>query len=307
MQFSYGLPTHRVDRPSEFLEAGAVGELAGAAERAGFGAVHTTEHPFPPDDWVARGGHHALDPLVALSFAAAATSRVRLHTHLLVAPYRNPFLAAKGIATLDVLSGGRTIVGLGAGYLEGEFEALGIPFTERNQRMDEAIAAMRAAWTGTPTNFEGHFFHASGNSMLPRPAQRPHPPLWIGGNSRKAIRRAVTLGDGWCPFPAPARLAAHIRTVPLESVDALAGALDYARQVATEVGRQDPLTICFIPAGLSMGADHPVDVERVLASVDELAALGVDWVTVGLGGDTRDAQLAALEAFGREVIATAGR
>jgi probable F420-dependent oxidoreductase len=230
-----------------------------------------------------------------------------LHTHLLVAPYRNPFLAAKGIATLDVLSGGRTIVGLGAGYLEGEFEALGIPFTERNQRMDEAIAAMKAAWTGTPTTFEGQFFRASGNSMLPRPAQRPHPPLWIGGNSRKAIRRAVTLGDGWCPFPAPARLAAHIHTVPLESADALAGALDYARQVATEVGRQDPLTICFIPSGLSMGADHPVDVERVLDSVGELAALGVDWVTVGLGGDTRDAQLAALEAFGREVIATAGR
>jgi probable F420-dependent oxidoreductase len=245
--------------------------------------------------------------LVTLSFAAAATSRVRLHTHLLVAPYRNPFLAAKGIATLDVLSGGRTIVGLGAGYLEGEFEALGIPFTERNQRMDEAIAAMKAAWTGTPTTFEGQFFRASGNSMLPRPAQRPHPPLWIGGNSRKAIRRAVTLGDGWCPFPAPARLAAHIHTVPLESADALAGALDYARQVATEVGRQDPLTICFIPSGLSMGADHPVDVERVLDSVGELAALGVDWVTVGLGGDTRDAQLAALEAFGREVIATAGR
>ena len=128
----------------------------------GLGPSTPPNTPSRPTTGWHRGGHHALDPLVALSFAAAATSRVRLHTHLLVAPYRNPFLAAKGIATLDVLSGGRTIVGLGAGYLEGEFEALGIPFTERNQRMDEAIAAMRAAWTGTPTTFEGQFFHGVG-------------------------------------------------------------------------------------------------------------------------------------------------
>jgi probable F420-dependent oxidoreductase len=305
LRFSYGLPTHRVDRPAEFLEPGTVGELAAAAERAGFDAVHTTDHPFPPDDWVRRGGHHALDPFVALSFAAAATTRVRLHTHLLVAAYRNPFVAAKGIATLDVLSGGRMIVGLGAGYLEREFEALGIPFSQRNQRMDETVSAMRSAWTGTATDFGGEFFRATGNAMLPRPAQRPHPPLWIGGNGRRAIRRAVTIGDGWCPFPAPARLATHIRTVPMETTEALAQGIDYAREVAAEVGRQAPLTLCFIPEGLSMGADQPVDVERVLHSVGELAALGVDWVTVALAGDTRDAQLAAIEAFGRDVVATA--
>lgn len=303
MRFSYGLPTHRMDRPSEFLEDGAVGELAAAAERAGFGAVHTTDHPFPPDDWVRRGGHHALDPFVALSFAAAATTTVRLHTHLLVAPYRNPFLAAKSIATLDVLSGGRTIVGLGAGYLESEFEALGVPFPQRNQRVDEAISAMRSAWTGTATNFEGRFFRAVGNAMLPQPSQRPHPPLWIGGNSHRAIRRAVTLGDGWCPFPAPARLAAHIRTVPMDTTEMLAQAIEYARGVAAEVGRQAPLTLCFIPEGISMGVDRSVDVDRVLHSTGELAALGVDWVTVALAGETRDAQLAAIESFGRDVIA----
>ena len=107
MHVSYGLPTHRVDRGDEFLAPGAIGELARAAEDAGFGAVYTTDHPFPGDDWLAHGGHHALDPLVALSFAAAATSTVRLHTNLFIVAYRNPFLAAKGIATLDVLSGGR--------------------------------------------------------------------------------------------------------------------------------------------------------------------------------------------------------
>jgi probable F420-dependent oxidoreductase len=297
---SYGLPTHRVDCGEEFLAPGAIGELAAAAEAAGFGAVYTTDHPFPGADWLAHGGHHALDPLVALSFAAAATSTIGLHTNLFVLPYRNPFLAAKGIATLDVLSGGRTIVGLGAGYLEPEFEALGAPFAERNDRMDEALAALEAAWSGVPVTFAGTGYRASGNTMLPRPRQRPRPPLWIGGNSRRAIRRAVESADGWCPFPTPARFAARTRTAPLETAADLAVALAYARSHAVEVGRTEPLTVCFIPEGLSMGAG-PVDEERVVASIRELGAIGVGWVSVALPGDTRDAQLAAIGRFGRVV------
>ena len=166
MRVSYGLPTHRVDCGEEFLAPGAIGELAAAAEAAGFGAVYTTDHPFPGDDWLAHGGHHALDPLVALSFAAAATTSVLLHTNLFVLAYRNPFLAAKGIATLDVLSGGRTVVGLGAGYLEPEFAALGADFDGRNDRMDEALAALDAAWTGESVAFEGSGYRATGNTML---------------------------------------------------------------------------------------------------------------------------------------------
>ena len=133
--------------------------------------MYTTDHPFPGDDWLAHGGHHALDPLVALSFAAAATSTIRLHTNLFILAYRNPFLAAKGIATLDVLSGGRTVVGIGAGYLEPEFDALGVPFAERNDRMDEALAAMEAAWSGRERDLRGR--------RLPRPGQHhaaPAPP-----------------------------------------------------------------------------------------------------------------------------------
>ncbi len=302
MRVSYGLPTHRVDCGEEFLGPGAIGELAAAAEAAGFAAVYTTDHPFPGDDWLAHGGHHALDPLVALSFAAAATSAVLLHTNLFVLAYRNPFLAAKGIATLDVLSGGRTVVGLGAGYLEPEFEALGVPFAERNDRMDEALAALDAAWSGESVRFAGTGYRATGNTMLPRPRQRPRPPLWIGGNSRRAIRRAVESADGWSPFPNPARLAARTRTAPLETPADLAIAIDYARAHATEVGRTDPLTICFIPEGLSMGA-RPVDEARVVASIRELATIGVEWVSVALPGDTRAAQLAAIDQFGRDVLA----
>jgi probable F420-dependent oxidoreductase len=290
-----------MDRSEEFLAPGAVGELAGAAEDAGFGAVYTTDHPFPGDGWLAHGGHHALDPLVALSFAAAATSTILLHTNLFIVAYRNPFLAAKGIATLDVLSGGRTVVGLGAGYLEPEFEALGVPFDERNDRMDEALAAMEAAWSGDSVTLAGRGFRAPGNTMLPRPVQRPRPPLWIGGNSRRAIRRAVESADGWCPFPVPAGAAGRTRTAPLRSADDLAAALVYARSHADAVGRTTPLTVCFIPEGLAMG-DRPVDEARVVASMEELAAVGVDWVAVSLPGDTRAAQRAAIDRFAGSVL-----
>jgi probable F420-dependent oxidoreductase len=302
MRVSYGLPTHRVDCGEEFLAPGAIGELAVAAEVAGFAAVYTTDHPFPGDDWLSHGGHHALDPLVALSFAAAATTDVLLHTNLYVLAYRNPFVAAKGIATLDVLSGGRTIVGLGAGYLEPEFEALGASFAERNDRMDEAMAALDAAWSGESVTFAGTGYRATGNTMLPRPRQRPRPPLWIGGNSRRAIRRAVESAEGWSPFPNPARLASRTRTAPLETAGDLAVSIDYARAHAAEVGRTEPLTICFIPEGLSMGA-RPVDEERVVASIGELAAIGVGWVSVALPGNTRAAQLSAIDQFGRNVLA----
>jgi probable F420-dependent oxidoreductase len=227
---------------------------------------------------------------------------VLLHTNLFVLAYRNPFLAAKGIATLDVLSGGRTVVGLGAGYLEPEFEALGVPFAERNDRMDEALAALDAAWSGESVRFAGTDYRATGNTMLPRPRQRPRPPLWIGGNSRRAIRRAVESADGWSPFPNPVRFADRTRTAPLETAADLAIAIDYARAHALEVGRTDPLTICFIPEGLSMGA-RPVDEARVVASIRELATIGVEWVSVALPGDTRAAQLAAIDQFGRNVLA----
>jgi probable F420-dependent oxidoreductase len=303
---SYGLPTHRVDREEEFLAPGAIGELAGAAEDAGFAAVYTTDHPFPGDAWLSHGGHHALDPMVALSFAAAATTSIRLHTNLFIVAYRNPFVAAKGIASLDVLSGGRVILGIGTGYLETEFEALGASFGDRNHRTDEAIAAMRAAWTGASTTFDGPGYRASGNTMLPRPLQHPGPPLWIGGNSRRAIRRAVELADGWSPFPNPARVAARTRTAALVTAEDLAQSMAYAGQYAESIGRSDPLTVVFIPEGLSMGGAEGMDEHRVVASIRELEAIGVQWVSVALPGDTRDAQLAAIERFGSAVLPMVG-
>src|SRR6195952_2729298 len=167
MRISLGLPTHRVDLADEFVSGDAIVELARAAEDGSFDAVYVTEHPFPEAKWLAHGGHHAIDPFVGLSFAAAVTTRLKLQTHLVVLAYRTPFLSAKAIATLDALSGGRTIIGIGAGYLEGEFVALGVDPAKRNELTDEAIRAMKAAWSGEEIQYEGAGFTAGGNAMLP--------------------------------------------------------------------------------------------------------------------------------------------
>ena len=205
MRFSLGLPTDRVELGAEFGSARAIREMAGAAEELGFGSVFVTEHPIPGDEWMATGGHHALDPFVALAVAASATETLRLHTNLVVVPYRNPFLLAKSAASLDSLSGGRLDLGLGAGYLEAEFRALGADFEHRNERTDEALELLDRIWTGESLTVSGAGFEATGNHALPRPAQQPRPPLWIGGNSRRAIRRAVAHGRRLDALRQPAR------------------------------------------------------------------------------------------------------
>ena len=215
MKFSVQLPTDRVEKLEEFAQADAIAEMALAIETAGFDACYVTEHPFPADDWLEANGHHALDPFVSLSAAAMVTRHLRLHTNLIVLPYRNPFLTAKSIASLDALSGGRVIMGIGAGYLEGEYAALGADFANRNDITDDAIKAMQAAWGGKSVRRGGELYEATGNTALPRPIQRPHPPLWVGGNSRIAIRRAARSAQGWSPFPLP---AAHAAPVALQRV-----------------------------------------------------------------------------------------
>ena len=187
-------------------------EGAAAVEAMGYDACFVTDHPAPDAKWLATGGHHTLDPFVALSFAAAATTRLRVQTHILVLPYRNPLLTAKSILSLDVLSQGRTIIGVASGYLKPEFAALGVEFDERNELTDEAIDIMKQVWEGNAVAYEGLHFRTRGTMMQPRPVQRPHPPLWIGGNSTAAIRRAVDRAQGWVPFPNPAAAVRAVRT-----------------------------------------------------------------------------------------------
>jgi probable F420-dependent oxidoreductase len=290
MQFSVGLPVDHVDHVDQFVTGPAIAEMAAAAEAAGFDAVYVTDHPAADDQWLAGGGHHALEPLVGLAFAAASTSRVRLQTHVYVAAYRNPFLAAKGVATLDALSGGRVILGVAAGYLRPEFGALGVDFDERNELLDECIDVMRRVWTEDGVAVDGRHFRARSVTMRPRPVSRPHPPIWVGGNSNRAMRRAVELGQGWVPFPNPVAAARATKTPAITTMDELAERLERARAHARDVGRTEPLDVCFAPFRLD---DRPAEYE----------ALGVTWLAVQFEGvKTRAAWFDRMRAYASDVI-----
>jgi probable F420-dependent oxidoreductase len=305
VRFTLQLPTDRVRQGEEFVSAEAIAEMARAAERAGFDAAFVTDHPAPEDRWLRSGGHQALDPFVALSFVAAATTRLRVQTHVLVAAYRNPFLAAKAIATLDVLSRGRVIVGVAAGYLEPEFAALGVDYAERNELTDETLVTMKRIWSGESLSVEGRHFRAAGHTVLPRPVQQPHPPLWIGGNSRRAMRRAVEHGDGWLPFPAPARMAKVTHTAPMEGEADLAAALGQLRELSARAGRA-PLEVCAAPFELAYGAKELPPSSQLLDSAGRFASLGIGWLILTPPARTRAEFLDGVARLGAEVIAKLG-
>jgi probable F420-dependent oxidoreductase len=302
MRFSLGLPTDRVDKGAEFGSGAAVMELARAAEQLGFDAVFVTEHPIPEKHWMDSGGHHALDPFVALAFAAAATTRLRLLTNLCVVPYRNPFLLAKSVASLDALSGGRLVLGAGAGYLEAEFRALGVPFDERNERFDEAIGVMRKVWSGELVNESGRGWEARNHFALPRPAQRPGPPIWIGGNSRRAVRRAVELADGWMPFPNPAKSVGRRHTPALVGLEDLRARIAYLREHAQRVGRTAPVEIVYMPvAGGTVGAPS-FDAAALRDHIAAQSALGVTQLSVGVPGESRAEWRRNAESYAKQVL-----
>ncbi len=287
---------------NEFFSATALAAVSQAAERAGFYGVYVTEHPFPSDARLKAGvGHHSLDPLVPLSVAAAATSRLRLCTYIYVLPYHNPFLAARAMSSLDVVSGGRLVMGVGVGWMEEEFEALGVNFAERNELTDEAIVAIKAAWTQENVRMEGRHFRAPGNTMLPHPIQKPHPPIYVGGNSRIAARRAGELGDGFMPFLNPSRFAKIRHTAALESLDQMGKIVKYAQSVAKAAGRP-PLDIGGVLTELGPWGTPKFDVRKVIDEAQQLKELGVNVIYLGVGGATYKQQAENAERLGQEIL-----
>lgn len=233
-------------------------ELAQAAEEAGFESMWTVEHtvvpagygsayPYSPSGKMA-GGDDAIplpDPLIWMAYVAAATKRIKLGTAILILPQHNPVVVAKQVATLDHLSGGRTLLGIGAGWLKEEFEALGVPFETRGRRTDEYIKVLRELWSAEKPTFQGEFVRFKDAYCRPQPVNK-HVPIIVGGHSEAAARRAGRLGDGF--FPA--------RGAPAEL-------FDLARRSAEEVGRD--------PNALEMTASLPED----LAQIPSLIQLGV--------------------------------
>lgn len=294
MKLNFQFPTGAVKHWDTWIGAHEFAEIAVAAEANGFDIVSTTDHPFPAQGWLDNGGHHSLDPFVALSFMAAATTRIRLLTFILVAGYRNPYLTAKSAASLDLLSGGRLVAGMGAGYQAQEFEVLGASFGDRGQRFDEALIAMREAWTGEVVDRDGTFFPAHGHRMLPPPVQRPGPPVWIGGNGKASIRRVAEIADGWLPFEQSAEMSAITSTPQLRS-EQLAARIDEIRDRRVAAGRPADFAVCFSPAA-RRDANETADVLEPW--LPELSDAGVTHVSVESKARSMDACLAEIELLG---------
>jgi len=182
----------------------AMVSVAKAAEQAGLESVWTGEHVVLPDPRVPPSPSEPqtpfLDPLIALSHIAAHTVHLRLGTGIIILPQRNPVVLAKELASVDVVSKGRLIFGLGAGYLEPEFRAIGAPFEHRGAVTDESIEVLKALWTMPQPAYEGRFFSFSDIDAQPRPVQKPYPPIVVGGVSQHGARRAVHYGNGWYGF-----------------------------------------------------------------------------------------------------------
>ncbi|WP_448418776.1 TIGR03619 family F420-dependent LLM class oxidoreductase [Mycolicibacterium sp. XJ1819] len=231
MKFTVEYPSDVANAHPEFRTPSVMRAIAGRAEALGFDAIAVAEHPAPSAKWRRAGGHDTFDPAVALGFFAAATTSIRLVTHLLVLPFRSPYLAAKALTSLDIVSEGRLIAGVGAGYLPSEFAALGVDFDDRVKLFDESLAALRRIWTQPDAHLH-----------LDAPVQKPHPPIWVGGNSPATLRRVVEHGNGWCPVVAPASVTSSVRTAAIDSVDSFARAADRLRGLLVAADR-DPGTV----------------------------------------------------------------
>ena len=225
-----------------------LGIVARKGEEFGFDALLTGDHilvpknissPYPyteGGEFPGSSSGESMEQITLLSYIAGQTSKIRLVTSVLIVPHRNPLIAAKSLATLDVLSGGRLVVGVGVGWMREEFEALGLPpFEERGAVTDEFIRAFKVLWTEDDPHFEGKYISFDDITFLPKPVQKPHPPIWVGGESRPALRRTAELADGWYPLGSNP-------TFPMGTPDELKAGLDRLAQYAQRFDR-DPKTI----------------------------------------------------------------
>jgi probable F420-dependent oxidoreductase len=218
------------------------------------------------------------DPMLALAFVAGITTKVKLATGIYVLPIRNPFTTAKAVASLDVLSGGRFIFGVGIGWLEEEFSAVGMNFKDRAMRTREYIALMKELFTSDAPVYRGKSVSIEGFRFMPKPVQKPHPPFIFGGHTEPSLKRAARLGDGWYGIA--------------ESVAEIGGVIERLRGHERAIGRGTPLELTISPRlGEPPTAEH----------VRQFGAMGVSRILLGAGPATRD-QIAAMERFRADVM-----
>ena len=206
----------------------AIVETACKAEELGFDALFVNDHVIVDDSARSEPWRNVYDPLMVLSYVAAKTSSIRLGTSVLIMPYRNPIVTAKMVATLDQMSAGRAIAGVGAGWGEAEYDALGVPYRERGARTNEYLRLWKECWKPGPTTFHGRFHSFDEMHVNPKPLQQPHPPIWIGGSSQASLRRAARFAEVWQPTPT--------------ALPDLISNQSYLRDISAEMEREAPRT-----------------------------------------------------------------
>jgi len=274
-------------------------QMAIRAEELGFDSLWASEHIFNVSYVFDRiGSRPYYEPLTILSYVAAITKRVRLGTSVLVLPYHNPIRLAKTAATLDVMSGGRLMLGIGVGVIEQELEAMGSPFARRGPITNEAIAIMKELWTHEDPSYQGRYYSFSGMKFSPKPLQKPHIPLLVGGVSRGAIRRAVRMGNGW-----------HPSTLPPEE---LSQGIRYLQEQA-RAARRD---VSEIPVSIRLDMGVPrsarstsanryslgTDPEEILQNAQAFERLGVEEMVIAPNTGNTEEILVAIEMLAQEVM-----
>tara|TARA_B100000949_G_scaffold204504_1_gene194144 strand:+ start:236 stop:1147 length:912 start_codon:yes stop_codon:yes gene_type:complete len=288
--------------------------LAQRAESLGFDSAWVSDHIILPRSvdsfypYAANGvatfrpDEDYYEPLAALNFLAGCTQKIRLGTHVLILPYRNPVLTAKMISTLDVLSEGRFILGAGVGWMEEEFKALGLDtFAQRGAVTDEYIQLFKELWTKDNPEFQGEHYQLSESGFQPKPVQKPHPPIWIGGHTNPAIRRAAKYGDGWMPI--------GLRPPAILEPEELAEKITRLRRLTMEAGRpEDAVSLCFstgVTFDDSPGATRRMmsgRAEQIAADLRQYQDLGIRNFILGFPGDSVAAVDEAMEQFSKQVM-----
>jgi len=257
--------------------------IAVAADRFGYDFVSCSEHVGIPTAVAAVRGGRYYEPAATLGFIAAITQRVRLLTHVIVLPYHHPLAVAKRYGTLDRLSGGRVILGVGVGSLAPEFELLGIDFAGRGPRYEDALRALRAALGGRQPSYRGDYYEF-GEFIIDPCAVQPRVPIWLGGRSARSLRRALELGDGWDPFG-----------LGLEQLGAL---LDRARRWPQWAARQEQFDVVLTP-------EEPLsldDAGAVRQTIAAYARIGATAMTLRFHHRSLDHLLELLEKFATSIM-----
>ena len=310
MKFGISIPGHGPAASPDNLTL-----IAQCAEGLGFDSVLLGDHIVIPNSIASNYPYSAtgsfssaesgewLDQLTVLAFLAAKTQRIRLVPSVMVLPHRNPVVAAKILSTLDVLSDGRLSVGVGAGWLKEEFLALGLPFfKERGTVSNEYIQVFKELWTNDNPSFHGKYCSFSNIRFLPKPLQKPHPPIWVGGESPAALRRAAALGNAWHPIGSNPR---H----PLTTVDQLKSSIDQLHRYASEAGR-DPSQIQIayrVPTYPFSYQQRPEaftgDADQTVRDIDAFASVGVSHLTFDFRSPDSRGTIRLMEEFAHQIMA----